>query len=238
MPANVRSTDAIVEFRSALCTFIHEARQAIASMDMEARRAVEYITHDQANYWTTEARRGGEAVAERKQELSNSQTFKTIDRYTPSCIEEKKQLEKAQRRLMHAQQKIDAVKHWGRLSEQQYREFLTRLSQFTSVLDGDLPRAVSVLDRILKSLDQYLSTQTPSGLAAETFASAVGSGVAETSSATDAPVASVENGEIAEQVPSSLAAESEQSTLAEPNTSASSIVQSGSGEPAERSTRP
>jgi len=161
MSANVQSIAVIAEFRAALCTFILEARQAIAAMEMESRRAVDFITHDQAQHWQSETRRGWEAVSENKQNVSNARTFKAMDGYTPSCDEEKKSLEKAQRRLQNAQVKTEAVKHWGRLSEQAFREFTTRLSQFVSMLDGDLPKAVSTLERMLVSLDKYLATAAP-----------------------------------------------------------------------------
>ncbi len=162
MSANVNSIAVIAEFRAAVCTFIHEARLAIAALEMESRRAVEFITHDQATLWQGELRRGWEVVSESKQNVSNARTFKAMDGYTPSCDEEKKALEKAQRRLQTAQLKTEAVKHWGRLCEQAYREFATRLSQFVSMLDGDLPKAVAALERMLASLDRYLATQAPS----------------------------------------------------------------------------
>jgi hypothetical protein len=90
MSANVQSLTAISEFRSALCTFMVEARQALAALEMESRRAVDYITHDQAQHWTGEVRRGREQVQERKIDIHNTRTFKRIGDYIPSCIDEKK----------------------------------------------------------------------------------------------------------------------------------------------------
>jgi hypothetical protein len=164
MSANVQAVSAISEFRSALCTFIVEARQAIAAIEMEARRALEYITDDQSQAWSTEVRRGRDKVQECKIEIHNTRTFKRIANYTPSCIDEKKALAKAEQRLKVAELKVEAVRHWGRLAEQAFREFQTRLAQFMSILDGELPKGVARLERMMASLDRYFAVEAPQAL--------------------------------------------------------------------------
>jgi hypothetical protein len=164
MTANVKAVSAISEFRSALCTFIVEARQALAAMELEARRAVEYITDDQAQVWAGEVRRGRENVQQCKLEIHNTRTFKRIADYTPSCIDEKKALAKAERRLQVAELKVEAVRHWGRMAEQAFREFQARLAQFIGMLDGELPKGVAALERMMASLDRYFSVEAPRAL--------------------------------------------------------------------------
>ena len=85
---------------------------------MEARRAVEYISHDQAKLWQAETRRGQERVQAAKIAMHNAKTFKTVADHVPSLIEEKKELEKQQRRLKHAEDKVEAVRYWSRIAEQ------------------------------------------------------------------------------------------------------------------------
>jgi hypothetical protein len=60
-----------------------------------------------------------------------------------------------------AEAKVEAVRHWGRIAEQAFREFQTRLAQFIGILDGELPKAVSSLERILMTLDAYLAVEAP-----------------------------------------------------------------------------
>jgi hypothetical protein len=165
MSAHVQSLRAISEFRAALCTFIVEARQALAAMEMEARRAIDYITHDQAQAWQSEVRRGREKVQQCKLDVHNTRTFKRIGHYTPSCVDEKKELDKAERRVHLAEAKVEAVRHWGRVAEQAFREFHSRLAQFISVIDGDLPKAVAALERLLAALEGYLAVEAPSASA-------------------------------------------------------------------------
>jgi hypothetical protein len=161
MPANVQSLTAISDFRAALCTFMVEARQALAALEMEARRAVDYITHDQAQVWTSEVRRGREQVQQRKLDIHNTRTFKRIGNYVPSCIDEKKELAKAERRLHLAEIKVEAVRRWGRVAEEAFREFQARLAQFVSILDGELPKAAASMERMLVSLERYLAAEAP-----------------------------------------------------------------------------
>jgi ATP/maltotriose-dependent transcriptional regulator MalT len=73
----------------------------------------------------------------------------------------KKELAKAELRLRVADAKVEAVRHWGRIAEQAFREFQARLAQFVSILDGDLPKAVATLEQLLVSLDRYFAAQAP-----------------------------------------------------------------------------
>lgn len=159
--AHVQSLDAIPQFRVALMTFLVEARQALAALQMEAQRATEYITHDCAQFWNGEVRRSWEAVNRAKLEIHNAQTFKRISNYVPSCIEEKKALQKAQLRQRTAETKVELVKHWSRQVQQQLNEFEAKLANFTSLLDGDMPQAVAALERISNALAHYLAVQAP-----------------------------------------------------------------------------
>jgi hypothetical protein len=134
---------------------------------MEARRAVEYISHDQAKLWHMETRRGQERVQAAKIAMHNAKTFKTVGDHTPSLIEEKKELEKQQRRLKHAEEKVEAVRYWSRVAEQAFREYQAKLAQFVSMLDGDLPKSVSTLERVSRALERYLVLAAPSSVARE-----------------------------------------------------------------------
>jgi hypothetical protein len=167
LSANVQYAPAIDDFRAALCTFITEARQSVAALEMESRRAVEYISHDQAKFWHAEARRGQERVQAAKIAMHNAKTFKTVADHAPSLIEEKKELEKQQRRLKHAEDKAEAVRYWSRVAEQAFREYQAKLAQFVSMLDGDLPKSVGTLERVSRALERYLALAAPTTVARE-----------------------------------------------------------------------
>ena len=103
--AEVRSIDTLSFVKAALATFGYECGQALSEVELEGRRGVEWITVDQAGYWKAEVRRRGEKVNEAMKDLEKCRTFKSTGDGPPACTEEKKNLEKARRRLQVAEEK-------------------------------------------------------------------------------------------------------------------------------------
>lgn len=164
--AEVRSIDTLAFVKAALATFAYECGQALAEVELEGRRGVEWITVDQAGYWKAEVRRRGEKVNEAMRDLERCRTFKSTGDGPPACTEEKKNLEKARRKLQVAEEKAQAVRHWTPIVQQQFRETGVRLVHFREVLDVDIPKAIALVERMLKSLEAYHQTASPSGGAA------------------------------------------------------------------------
>lgn len=165
--AHVGSISAIGDFQASLANFADSARQALITLDLEIRRAVDWIRVDRAQHWAHEIRRGYEAVARAKDELHRCLTFKGTEHFTPSCIDEKKALQKAQERLRHAEEKAEAVKRWTRALQHELNEYTGRLTQFHAVLDGDVPDGLAVLGRMQQILERYLTTTTPAAMSPE-----------------------------------------------------------------------
>jgi hypothetical protein len=159
--AEVRSIDTLAFVKSALATFAYECGQALAEVELEGRRGVEWITVDQAGYWKAEVRRRGEKVNEAMRDLERCRTFKSTGDGPPACTEEKKNLEKARRKLQVAEEKVEAVRHWTPIVQQQFRETGVRLVHFREVLDVDVPKAVARVERMLKALEAYRQTSGP-----------------------------------------------------------------------------
>jgi hypothetical protein len=96
-------------------------------------------------------------------DLEHCRTFKKVGDNTPSCVEEKKALEKARQRLQRAEQKAEAVRRWTPVVQQQFRETCVRLVRFRDVIDVDCPRAMAQLDKMLRALDAYRQVASPTG---------------------------------------------------------------------------
>ena len=116
---------------------------------------------ERAAHWKTEVRRAGDAVNKAIKDLEHCRAFKKVGDNTPSCIEEKKNLDKARKRLEYAEQKEAAVRRWKPVVEQQFRETCVRLVHFREVIDVNCPKAMAALERMLKALDAYRATQGP-----------------------------------------------------------------------------
>jgi hypothetical protein len=130
-------------------------------VEIQGQRAVDWITVDMAAYWKGEIRRRSDLVNKAKKDLEHCRTFKKVGDNQPSCIEEKKQLDKAKAMLEHAEKKAEAVRRWTPVVTQQFRETCVRLVRFREVIDVDCPKAAAQLERMLKALESYREMASP-----------------------------------------------------------------------------
>ncbi|MFM9059756.1 MAG: hypothetical protein ACKOSQ_11650 [Planctomycetaceae bacterium] len=185
--ADVKSIDTLAFVKAALAAFAHETGQATGEVELQGQRAVDWITVDRAAHWKAEVRRAADLVNKAVKDLEHCRTFKKVGDNQPSCIEEKKALEKAKRRLELAERKVEAVRRWTPVVLQQFRETCVRLVRFREVIDLDCPKAMAALERMLKALDAYGTAQSPAGREA---AAGTAGAAAVTREAADAPTAS------------------------------------------------
>jgi hypothetical protein len=168
--AHVTEVAAVADFRAALAEFSGEVRRALTDIQLEVRRAMDWISIDRPAHWKMEARRSGEALAHAKDELAHSRTYKKIGDYIPACIDEKKAVEKAKHRLEHAEEKLELVRHWIVASRHAVDEFQGPVQQLLGMLDGDLPRAILLLERMSMALEQYAAGSAPAAITWEELA--------------------------------------------------------------------
>ena len=159
--ARVTSIDALQAMSAALECFHADARSALDELEMQIRRALQWINHDCREYWTQEVRRGFERVAEARVQLQQALTFRRVGEHQPSCVDEKKALEQAKRRLQTAQGKVEAIRHWAVVIERAVNEYRGSRAGLVNWLDADLPQAVAALKRMREALESYVALETP-----------------------------------------------------------------------------
>jgi hypothetical protein len=188
--AQVTSIDAVQRMAAAVDAFRCDAASALDDLEMEIRRALEWIQHDRREHWTHEVRRGWERVAEARVQLQQAVTFRRIGNHDPSCIDEKKAVEQTKRRLEIAQQKIEAVRHWSHAIQRAVDEYRASRGQLTGWLDADFPRAIAALKRMTAALERYVAMDLSGEAATQStippsHAAAVAAALAEVLSATE-----------------------------------------------------
>jgi len=159
--AGVRSIDAIRDFRADLHEFCEEVRSALVDVDLEVRRSLEWVLEQQPAFWRHEARKATDAITNTKMELSRARMRTLPGGGTPSCIEERKAVDRAERRLRHVEEKMEAVRGWGRNEQQEVNEYTGRATQLSALLDSEIPRALSFLDHAVANLESYLAIGDP-----------------------------------------------------------------------------
>ncbi|NBW95221.1 MAG: hypothetical protein EBR28_00455 [Planctomycetia bacterium] len=153
--ADVKSLDTLAFVKAALAAYAHESAGALDEIELEGRKAVDYITVDQAAFWKAEVRRCNDLVNQAIKDLEHCRAFKKVGDNQPSCAEEKKALEKARAKLARAERKAEAVRRWTPVVLQQFRETCVRLVHFREVVDVDCPKAIARVERMLRSLEAY-----------------------------------------------------------------------------------
>ncbi len=158
--ANLTSVDAVRLLNAALRSFEEDAGGALADLQMQVNRVLEWIHHDRKEYWAERVRRGHQEVAEAKQNLERRLIYRATDE-RPSCREENAALEKAKRRLEVAQEKVQAVRQWAHSIEHEIRDFRGSINQLAGWVQTDLPRACALLQRMSLALDAYVNLPSP-----------------------------------------------------------------------------
>ena len=154
MEADVRSIDAVRDWHAALANYADSLSEALAGVEMEIRRAFDWLDEQQA-LWKQAARDCEEEVVQAKAELSQRK-FKTWDGREPDCTVQERALRRAKARLEHAEDQVERVRQWiGRLPkviDEVYRGAGRRLQNF---LDDDLPKGQTDLARRIAWLELY-----------------------------------------------------------------------------------
>ena len=153
--AQVTSIDAVRELRAALLQFGGDAEDAIVMLTLESRKAIQWLQQDRARYWPEQARKAHEWVTQARNDLDRCQLHYGSES-TPSCIDQKKTLDRAKRRLKYCEEKVKAVKRWINAVRQELDDFYGELAKMTNWLETDLPRGAAALERMLRALDKYV----------------------------------------------------------------------------------
>jgi hypothetical protein len=157
--ANVTSIDALREFRVSLCSFGDDAREALVSVDMEIRRAVDWL-HDQLKLWQAQVKNREHKVAEAKIILNRKKISRLFGR-PPDTTQEEEDVRKALSRMREAEQKVERCRRWGPQLTHAIGEYQGPARQLGSILDADLPKTLATLDRMLDALEQYVHLVAP-----------------------------------------------------------------------------
>jgi len=177
--ADVRSIEALKDFRAALALYSEEALGALGAVHMEAKRTLYWAQHDRRNYWAEQVKRARQAVASARAEVSRRRMAKASGS-TPAFSEQKELLRVAEARLREAEAKVILVRKWEPALNQAVLEYRASTRRIGDLAGGDVPRALAVLGRMIDALEAYLREPTPSagpglaaGISAATIAGAI-----------------------------------------------------------------
>jgi hypothetical protein len=165
--ADVRSIEEVRDLHAHVCKFRTDAQDALAAVELTIRRASDYLT-EKREFWQRAIRKCEDEVFQAKQELKQRQ-YVGFDGRVPDCTVQEENLKKAQGRLRYAQDKAETVRKWmSRLPKAVGEVYEGPARHLAALLEGELPRALALLERRIQSLEEYAALIAPQGAPAET----------------------------------------------------------------------
>jgi len=110
--ARVTSVEAVEALRARLCQFCEDVREALCAIDMESRRVLDWLAHDQPRYWRDAARNAQEELTHAKSELFRRR-LAGINGEMPDLTEYKLAVRRVQHRLEEAEERFEKCRHWS-----------------------------------------------------------------------------------------------------------------------------
>ena len=157
----VTSIDVLPLLAAGLAKFRSESQGALDDLTIESRRVLEWIHHDRKDYWQREFTGHTSNLNQARLQLQQAHTARRVGDHEPACIEEKRAVERAKRRVDTAHEKIQAVRRWTTVIDRAVDDFHRIRTQFGAWLEFELPRAVAALNEMSESLVSYISTEAP-----------------------------------------------------------------------------
>jgi hypothetical protein len=152
--ANVRSLDAMREFRVKMLEFADVVVDVLASQQQMILGFLNWLEHDRPNFWKQYMLHSFDVIAEARAQLERC-LLRTVARHRPTCYEEKLALQAAKQRLEMAQEKIEAVKHWCVTCRHEIDEHDGRRGQLQQYIETDFVRSLATLERMIAAIEAY-----------------------------------------------------------------------------------
>jgi hypothetical protein len=159
--ANVRSIEAIKDFKLALLTYAEDARVSLGAMEMEIRQVRNWLERDQYSYWQGQVKRAKEGIAEARADLHRRQ-LSQMNSDAVSDSDQKEALRIAKRRLEEAEDKVERIKRWVPVLEHALAEYHSQSQPLGDKLSGGLAGSFALLERMIVALEGYMAIEAPS----------------------------------------------------------------------------
>src|SRR3954463_7831606 len=172
--ARIDSIAELRAFRVGLIKFTDACNVALGDAESDMQRTLTWLERDQITYWNGQLAKRAEMVSRAKEAVRMKKLFKSPTGHTQSVVEEEKALRVAIRLHEEAEQKIVACKQWTRRLQKEIMMYKGGVTRFTSVLGGDIPRALAALDAMASSLEAYATLSAGAGGGAGAAAAGTG----------------------------------------------------------------
>lgn len=160
--ARVSSIVLLKQLRASLGTFSKTASLALEETHTEIQRTLMWLREDRHRYWKTQVRVRSERFVQAKLALKRREIFDRALSGTPSsCVDERKALKAAEKRLREAEHKSGRVRTWSQQIEKQLADYRAMVQGLVNAIDVEIPNARARLDKMIDSLEAYIALAPP-----------------------------------------------------------------------------
>ena len=152
----VADVETIERFRAQLIQAAETFGLALEEAEGDIERTLAWLESDRPDTWRKQIRKAQDKVVECKSALFRKQEIKATPEARPSVVDERKALERAQRRLAFCEEKLRNTKRWSTELPRQAVVFKGALTGMHVMLDRDVPRINAMLKRMTEHLEEYL----------------------------------------------------------------------------------
>jgi hypothetical protein len=159
--ANIDSVDVIKNFRTALWRFAEIATAALAEGEGEVHRTMIWLETEQESYWEGQIRKRHDEVERWKEKYREKTLYKDAAGTRSSGFDEKKALQKAQKRLEDAEVRYKAVRKNILRLQKELHSYTGSVQHFATDVINDIPNMVARLDKMAEQLGNYVALAAP-----------------------------------------------------------------------------
>ena len=158
--ARVNSIEALSRFRASLAEFSDGARNALGGIDIELRRVRDWLENEQPRYWKHQIKLWDQRMVEARSALHRKNLQRT-DGFVPDVSQEKETLRICKQRIEQAERKLAAIRRWIPQFHHAFSEYQGRTRSLADAASIDVERMLAMLERMITSLQAYVSTAAP-----------------------------------------------------------------------------
>jgi len=157
--ARILATEAITDARAALAQFAEAAERAMVGVDADINRVTQWLQQERPAHWKREVRARETAVLNAKTAIARKQIIAAPE--PASVVDERRALQRAQRRLDEARRRQEATHRWAVSWERQSTAYKGPAHQIREFSSGRIPGAIAALTKMVESIEAYLAVAPP-----------------------------------------------------------------------------
>ncbi len=165
--ARVDSFSVLRQFRASLATFASVAAVALDEAGTDIQRTLLWLREDRHRYWKAQVQTRAQQHTQAKLALKQREILdRAIAGTHSSCVEERRALQIAERRLRQAEYTFRLVRVYRNQIEKESLDYKGAIHGLINAIEAEIPNACASLDRMVDSLEKYVAIAPPeAGLA-------------------------------------------------------------------------